>query len=170
MKDFFQALQDAFPVLRNHPVLMARLTLAAIVLAALYLAKNMRKRLCHPLRSRLYDRIFATSRWLRVYRNSNDMAEWKYYTSETTGSGHSGDDIIWTLVHWPSLKPKDSFRVHGAVGMVEGIRDSQAKLLARWQIVHDPDGLFIGPVPARGLRSALRRAAAEVLHLLGSSF
>ena len=170
MKDFFQTLQDSFPILRNHPVLMARLMLAAIVIAALYFAKGMRKRVCHPLHSRLCDRIFATSRWLRVYQDSNDMGEWKYYTSEVTGKGNTGDDIIWTLVHWPSLNPKDSFRVHGAVGMVDGIRDSQAKLYARWQIVHDPDGMFIGPVPARGLRSKLRRAAAKVLYVLGSSF
>lgn len=82
--------------------------------------------------------------------------------------GHSGDDIIWTLVDWPSLKPKDSFRVHGAVGMVDGIYESQAKLYSRWQIVHDPDGAFIGAVPARGLRSLLRRGAAKVLWVLAS--
>lgn len=168
MKDFFQALQDAFPVLRNHPILMARLTLATMVLVGLYLAKGPRKRLCQPLHSRLCGRIFATSRWLRVYQNSNDMAEWKYYTSEVTGKGNTGDDMIWTLVHWPSLKPKDSFRMHGVVGMVEGIRESQAKLFARWQIVHDPDSAFIGAVPARGLRSKLRRASAKALQILGS--
>ncbi len=170
MKDFFQALQEAFPGLRTHPVLMARITLVAMAVVALYFAKDMRKSLFHPLHSKLCDRIFATSRWLRVYQNSNDMADWKYYTSEVTGSGNTGDDLIWTLVSWPSLKPKDSFRIHGAVGTVDAIHDSQVKLLARWQIVHDPDGMFIGPVPARGLRSLFRRTAAKVFRVLGSSF
>lgn len=170
MKEFFQALQDAFPALRNHPVLMARLTLSAVVLGGLYFAKGPRKKLFQPLHSQLCDRIFATSRWLYVYQNSNDMDEWKYYTSEVTSKGNAGDDVIWTLVHWPSLKPKDSFRIHGGVGMVDGVHESQAKLFARWQIVHDPDMPFIGPVPARGLRSRVRRVSAKILQVLGSSF
>ena len=170
MRDFFQALQDAFPSLRNHGILMARLTIAGIGVVALYMAKGLRRRVFLPLGSRLHERIFATNRWLRVYQVSNDMAQWKYYTSEVTGRGQTGDDIVWSLVHWPSLRPKDSFRVHGAVGMVEGIRESQAKLHARWQIVHDPDGAFIGPGPARGLRSAMRRIGAKICEILGASF
>lgn len=170
MKDFFQALQDAFPVLRHHPVLIARLTLAAIVVAGLYVAKGPRRRVCKRLSYKLYKRIAHSYRWLYLYQNSDFTNEWKYYTSETTGEGSTGDDVIWTLVEWPSLKPKDSFRVPGAVGWLNGVHESQAKLLARWQIVHDPDKLSIGPVPARGLRSKLRRVTAKLLHTLGSSF
>ena len=147
---------------------MARLLLVLLALVITYSARKWWKPVCKSAHSNLCDRIFSTSRWLRVYQNSNDMAEWKYYTSEVTGRGHTGDDMIWTLVDWPSLKPKDSFTVHGAVGMIDGIHDSQAKLYARWQIVHDPDGAFIGPVPARGLKSKLRRAIAKVLQILAS--
>jgi hypothetical protein len=168
MNDFFQTLKDAFPILRNHPVLMARIALIAIILVGLYAAKGLRKRFCLPLYSKLCDKIFSTNRWLRVYQRGSDMGNWRYYTSEVTGKGHAGDDIIWTLVHWPSLKPKDSFKVVGAVGMVDGIYESQAKLLSRWEIMHDPDGPFIGGLPARGLKSLLRRAAAKVLWALAS--
>jgi hypothetical protein len=169
MKDFIQALQEAFPILKNHPTLLARLTVAVMILVALYLAKDIRKKLFHPLHSRLCDRIFTTSRWLRVYQESNNMDEWKYYTSEVTG-GKTGDDMIWTLVHWPSLRPKDRFVLHGVVGMVAAMHQSQAKLHARWQIVYNPDTPFIGALPARGLRSMARRAAARVCYLLGASF
>jgi hypothetical protein len=166
MKEFFQALQDAFPVLRNHPILMARLFLLLVLLVGLYSAKGLRNKICWPLLSKLCTRIAATNRWLYVYHAGNLVNDWKYYTSETTGK--VGDDIIWTLVHWPSLKPKDSFKVSGAVGMVSGIHESQAKLQARWNIAHDPDSPPIGPVPARGLVSKLRRAAAKMLHFLGA--
>jgi hypothetical protein len=168
MNDFFQFLKEAFPPLKNHPVLMARIAVVVIILSVLYAAKVLRKRICLPLYSKLCDKIFSTNRWLRVYQRDNDIDDWKYYTSEVTGRGHTGDDIIWTLVQWPSLKPKDSFRVVGAVGMVDGIYESQAKLLSRWEIVHDPDGSFIGGVPARGLTSRLRRTAAKILWVLAT--
>jgi hypothetical protein len=167
MKDLIQTFQDAFPLLKNHPILMARLTLLLIVCASLFWAKGWRKEACRSMHARLCEKIFATNRWLRVYQGGNDMAEWKYYTSEVDGSGKNGDAMIWTLVDWPSLKPKDSFRVHGAVGMLSGVYDSQNLLKARWGIVHDPDNFF-GPVPARGIRSLLRRAAAKVLWALAS--
>jgi hypothetical protein len=167
MKDLIQTLQDAFPPLKNHPILMARLTLLLIVLVWLFWFKGWRKKACRSLHSRLCEKIFSTSRWLRVYQEGSDMAQWKYYTSEVDGTGKNGDDMIWTLVHWPSLKPKDSFRVHGAVGMLSGVYDSRALLKARWGIVHDPDSFF-GPVPARGLKSLLRRAAAKVMGALAS--
>jgi len=89
--------------------------------------------------------------------------DWKYYTSETTGKGEMGDDVIWTLVTWPSLKPEDTFTVPRAVGMIDGITESQAILKGRWNIVHDPDSLGVGFVPARGAVSKLRRAAAKIL-------
>jgi hypothetical protein len=168
MKELFQTLQDAFPVLRSHPLLMARLFLLALLLVGLYSAKGARKKICGPLFSKLCARIFVTSRWLYVYQDSNMVNDWKYYTSEVTGKGEVGDDVIWTLVRWPSLKPKDSFRVSGAVGMVNGIHESQAKLQARWKIAHDPDSFSVGPVPARGLISRLRRASAKMLQFLGA--
>lgn len=168
MKDLFQALQDAFPVLKNHPVAMARLLLILLLLVAGYSAKGLRKRVCRPLLSKLYQKIFATSRWLYVYQDSQVVNDWKYYTSEVTGKGDVGDDMIWTLVSWPDLKPKDSFTLTGVVGMVNAIHESRAKLLGRWNIVHDPDHQSIGPVPARGLRSKLRRACVKGLQLLGS--
>ena len=139
MKEFFQTLQDAFPILQNHPVIMARLVLFLMFLVGFYSAKGLRKKVCQRLCSELCDQIFATSRWLFVYQKSREVDHWKYYTSETTGKGHAGDDIIWTLVRWPSLKPEDSFRISGAVGMVDGIHESEAKLQARWKIAHDPD-------------------------------
>lgn len=167
MTDFFQALKDAFPPLANHPVLMARVLLILLALAAVYSAKGLRKRICMPLSSKLYGQIFVTSRWLYVYQNSKTVNDWKYYTSETTGGKH-GDDIVWTLVQWPNLKRKDSFRIPGAVGMLEAIDKSQAILDARWHIVHDPDKPSVGPVPARGLASKLRRVAAKTLYLLAT--
>jgi hypothetical protein len=168
MKEFLQWLQDVFPLLRNHPRVMLSVPIFLSLMVALYRAKGMRKRICAPLCSRLCDRIFATSRWLYVYQDSQIVDDWKYYTSEVTGKGRVGDDIIWTLVSWPSLKPKDSFRVPGAVGMVNGIHDSQAKLKGRWNITHNPDSRSIGFVHARGMRSKLRRASANVLKILGS--
>lgn len=168
MKEFFQALQDAFPVLKNHPVATARVFVIVLLLTAVYSAKDLRKRICKPLLSKLYDKIFATSRWLYVYQDSQLINDWKYYTSETTGKGNLGDDVIWTLVRWPSLKPTDSFRVIGGVGMIAGIHESQAKLEGRWQIIHDPDRPAIGIVPARGLGSKLRRAGAVALRFIGS--
>lgn len=168
MKDFVQMLQDAFPILRSHPVLMARLGLLLLLLGVVYSAKQTRKKICHSWSSKLFDQIFATSRWLYVYQDSQMTNDWKYYTSETTGKGKEGDDVIWTLVHWPSLRPKDSFTVSGAVGMLDGVHTSQAILQARWKISHNLDGYPVGPVPARGLLSTLRRAAAKALYTLGS--
>jgi hypothetical protein len=168
MKDFYEILKEAFPPLKNHSVLLARIFVGLIIVGLIYGFKKSWKPFCKSKHSELCERISSTSRWLRVYQESNDMDEWKYYTSETTGMGRTGDDIIWTLVDWPSLKPKDSFRVHGAVGMIAGVYESQAKLLSRWDIVHDPDGPFVGGVPARGIRSLLRRAAAKVLWALAS--
>jgi hypothetical protein len=168
MKDFFETLKDAFPVLKNHPVGMARLLLVLLALFAVYSARGLRKRLCQPLLSKLCDKIFVTSRWLYVYQDTQIVDDWKYYTSETTGNGRTGDNIVWTLVSWPSLKPKDSFTLPGLVGMVRAVHESQAKLLGRWSIVHDPDRQPIGLAPARGLRSMLRRASAKTLHFLGS--
>jgi hypothetical protein len=141
MKEIFQTLQDAFPVLKNHPVAIARIMLALLILGLVYGAKRVRQRICKPPLSNLCEKIFVTNRWLYVYRNSNSMNDWKYYTSEATGNGNTGDDMVWTLVTWPDLKPKDSFRLAGVVGMVEAIHESQAKLFGRWQIVHDPESL-----------------------------
>jgi hypothetical protein len=167
MTEFFQALKDAFPPLAHHPVLMARLLVMLLVLAFVYSQKELRKRVCNPLASKLFAQIFATSRWLYVYQNSQTVNDWQYYTSETTG-GKQGDDIIWTLVRWPSMRYKDSFRISGAVGMLEAIDKSQAILEGRWHIVHDPDSQPIGTLPARGLVSRLRCALAKTLHILGS--
>jgi hypothetical protein len=162
MKDFFQTLQDAFPVLKNHPVAMARFLLLALIFAATYAAKGLRKRIFGPLCSKLYHRIAVTTRWLYVSRNGNMVDDWKYYTSEVTGKGNTGDDIIWSLVRWPSLKPIDSFTMAGIVGMESALHESTVKLEARWKVIHDPD-LPVGPVPALGLMSRLRRICARVL-------
>ena len=89
-------------------------------------------------------------------------------TSEATGKGNTGDDVIWTLVRWPSLRPIDSFKIAGGVGMIAGIHESQAKLEGRWRISHDPDRPGIGPVPARGFRSKFLRAAVKALQFLES--
>jgi len=168
MKDFFETLKDAFPVLKNHPVGVARVVVVLLLLVAVHGAKGLRRRICQALLSKLCYKIARTSRSLYVYQDSKTGGDWKYYTSETTGTGHTGDDIVWTLVSWPSLKPKDSFTLSGLVGMVSAIRESQAKLLGRWEIAHDSDRLPIGFVPARGLKSKLRRASAKALQFLGS--
>jgi hypothetical protein len=168
MKEFFQALQDAFPVLRTHPHLMARLFLLVLVLVGLNRAKETRKKICEPLWKRLRTRIEVSTRWLYVYHDPQMVKDSKYYTSEVTGKGAAGDDFIWTLVHWPSLKPTDSFRMSGAVGELTSLQETQAKLLARWQIAHDPNFSRVGPVPARGLTSKLRRGAAKILQFLGA--
>ena len=165
MKEFWQALQDAFPVLKTHPVLMARIFLAVLVLGAIYAAKGWRKQVFSSLHSRVYRKVVGKQRWLYVYRPSMLVNDWKYYASETTG-GRTGDDIIWTLVHWPSFKPIDSFRIAGAVGMLTAIHEAQAKLEGRWQIIHDSDQPTIGPIQAHGLRSRLRRACASALLFL----
>ena len=162
MKDFFQTLQDAFPVLKTHPVLMARLFLAALIIVGIWAAKGWRKKLFGPLCSKLYDRISITNRWLFVYQDGNMTNGWKYYTSESTGNADTGDDIIWTLVRWPSLKPIDSFKMAGVVGMGNALHESIVKLEGRWKIVHNPD-MPIGPVPARGMKSKMRRVCARVL-------
>jgi hypothetical protein len=167
MKEFFQALQDAFPFLKDHPVAMARILLALAVFIPLYSAKGVRQRMCKPLLLKLSNKMFARTRWLYVYRNSDLLNDWKYYTSEVTGTGNTGDDLIWTLVSWPDLKPIDSFRLVGVVGMVDALHESQAKLQGRWSIVHDPDH-FVGPVPARGLRSLSRQFSAKAVKFLGS--
>jgi hypothetical protein len=167
MNDFIQFLKDAFPPLKGHPVGVARVAVVIIILTVLYAAKGLRKRVCLPMHEKLCMKIFATNRYLRVYQEGDDMDQWKYYTSEVDGWGRDGDDMIWTLVHWPSLRPKDSFRVHGAVGKLSGVQDSRATLYSRWGIVHDPNNFF-GPVPARGIRSLLRRAAAKVLFRLAT--
>jgi hypothetical protein len=166
MKEFFQALQDAFPVLKNHPIALPRIFFAVLVFVSLYKAKDARQRICKPLLSKLCDKMFATTRWLYVHRDSNVLDNWKYYTSEGRG-GKLGDDIVWTLVSWPDLKPEDSFRLVGVVGMVSAFREAEAKLLGRWNIVHDLDHL-IGAVPARGLRSKLRHWSAKAVKFLGS--
>ena len=53
-------------------------------------------------------------------------------------------------------------------GMLNAVHESQPKIFGRWKIVHDPDRQPIGPVPARGLRSKLRRDCASALQFLGS--
>jgi hypothetical protein len=167
MNDFFNFLKEAIPPLKNDPVLLARIAVIVIILGLLYAAKSLRRRVCVPLHDRLCKKIFATNRSLRVYQESNNMDEWKYYTSEVDGWGRDGDDMIWTLVHWPSLRPIDSFRAHGAVGKLSGVEDSRTTLYQRWRIIHDPNNFF-GQVPARGLRSLLRRATVKVLRALAS--
>jgi hypothetical protein len=53
--------------------------------------------------------------------------------------------------------------------MESALHESRAKLEARWEILHDPDNLGVGFVPALGIRSKLRRAAAKALGVLGSN-
>jgi hypothetical protein len=168
MKDFIQLLQDAFPILRTHPILIARLALLLLLLGVVYGAKEKRKKICYSWLSKLEEQIFSTSRWLYVYQDTQLVNDWKYYTSQTTGKGEMGDDVIWTLVRWPSLEPVDTFTVPRAVGMLDGITESQTILHGRWNIVHDPDSPGVGFVPARGLMSKLRRTVAKALQILGS--
>jgi hypothetical protein len=165
MKDFFQTLQEAFPVLKQHPLLVTRLFLLAIVLGAFWAAKPLRKKLFGSLCSKMYQRIAVTNRWVFVYHDGEITNNWKYYTSETSGKGALGDDIIWTLVSWPHLKPIDSFKLNGAVGMDSALQESFVKLAGRWNITHNPY-TSIGPVPARGLKSKLRRIGARILLFL----
>jgi hypothetical protein len=86
MKDFFQTLQDAFPALKTHPVLMARLLIAALIIGAIWAAKGWRKKLFGPLCSKMYGKIAVTSRYLFVFHNGDLTNNWKYYTSEVTGN------------------------------------------------------------------------------------
>lgn len=141
---------------------MARLLLAAIIIGAIWTAKGWRKKLFGPLCSKVYGKIAVSNRWLFVFHNGDLTNDWKYYTSETTGKGDTGDDIIWSLVRWPSLKPTDSFKLVGVVGMDHALHESTVKLAGRWKIIHDPYA-SVGPVPARGLRSKLRRVCARAL-------
>jgi hypothetical protein len=164
MNDFLQTLKDAFPVLKSHPVAMTRLVLIVSALITAYKLKELRKRICDPLLTRLNQRIDNTRRWLYVYHVSR--YDQKYYTSGTTGNGDTGDDMVWTLVSWPDLKPKDVFVLSGAVGMVNAMHESQIKLRGRWDIVYNADCKPIGPLPARGLKGKLRRICAKVLQLL----
>lgn len=168
MKDFFQLLRDWFPLLKSHPQVVLAISVSAAALIALYKAKDLRSRIFKPVHSKLCHKNFARQRWLFVSKRSCTVDAWKYYTSEVTGSGNIGDDIIWTLVSWPSLKPIDHFVIHGAVGMESALQESQVKLEARWQIDHDPDGLGVGFIPARGIISKLRRAAEKLVHMLWS--
>jgi hypothetical protein len=160
MKEFLQTLQDAFPALKNHPVAMARLLVLLIAVGWFWAAKKTRKKMFGSLSSTLYVKNAGAYRWLYVYQGTNAVHEWKYYTSETTG-GQAGDDIIWSLVKWPSLKPIDSFRIHGAVGMLTAVDESGTKLLARWQIKHNFDRHPFAMLPARGLKSKLQRVGAR---------
>lgn len=168
MRDFFETLKDAFPVLKEHPVGAARSLLVILLLAAFYSAKGLRKRICLRMSSKLESRAAARTRFLYVFQDSELSNNWKYYTSETTGKGNTGDDLIWTLVTWPGLRPKDSFRLSGVVGMVRALSESQAKLKGRWGILHRPDRGLIGLIPARGAASKLSRASASALRVLGS--
>ena len=71
MKDFFQTLQDAFPVLKTHPVLMARLFLAALIIGANMGCKGLAE---ETLRAAVFEavrRIAITNRWLFVYQDGN---------------------------------------------------------------------------------------------------
>jgi hypothetical protein len=168
MKDFLQLLQDSFPWLKSHPHLVLAVSVSVAALLALYKARDLRSRIFKPLHSELCNKNFARQRWLFVSKRSRTVNDWKYYTSEVTGKGNIGDDIIWTLVSWPSLKPLDHFVMHGAVGMERALHESQVKLEVRWQIDHNPDGLGVGFVPARGIRSKVRRAAEKMVHVLWS--
>src|SRR5258708_3246280 len=100
MKEFLQALQDAFPVLKNHPVALAGILLGLVAISAIYAAKGWRKKFFGLLCSKLYNKIALRQRWVYVYHSSALVNDWKYYTSEVTGQGNTGDDVIWTLVRW----------------------------------------------------------------------
>ncbi len=168
MTDLVQTLKDAFPFLRNHSALIARLALLMAAVVAVYSARDLRKRICNPLASKLFHQIFVTSRWLYVHQNSRTVNDWQYYTSEVVGKGHFGDDIVWTLVHWPSMRRKDSFTISEAIGTLDAIDRSRLILGGRWHIVHNPDSQPIGMLPARGLISKLRRVAAKTLYFIGT--
>ena len=170
MKDIDDLFKSAFPWLGRHPQLTAFLILVFAGLSALpwllRMSKTIRKRLFLNTSSRLIESIDITSRWLYVYKPSRTVNDWKYYTSETSGGKH-GDDIIWRMVDWPKFKPKDTLVLHGVVGTVQALEDSQSKLEARWGILHDPETSVIGMLPARGVRSRLRRITARVFFFLG---
>lgn len=168
MTDFVQTLKDAFPLLGSHSALVARLALLIAAVGFVYSQKKLRARICNPLASKLFQQIFVTNRWLYVHQNSQIVNDWQYYTSEVVGKGHFGDAIVWTLVHWPSMRRKDSFTISEAIGTVEAIDRSQLILSGRWHIVHNPDSQPIGMLPARGLVSKLRRVAARTLHIIGT--
>jgi hypothetical protein len=168
MKDFFQLLQDWIPFLKSHPHASLAISVSVAALVGLYKGRDLRSRIFKPLHSKLCRKNFARQRWLFVSKPSRTISDWKYYTSEVTGTGNTGDDIVWTLVSWPSLKPIDRFVMQGAVGMERALQESQVKLEARWQIDHDPDGLGVGFVSGRGIRNKLRRAAERAAQLLWS--
>jgi hypothetical protein len=167
MKDLIDNLKEVWPIVGRHPQFTAAVSLSLCALVWLYRSRKTWAGICHSWSTYLYDKASVTSRWVFIYRSSQVTNEWKYYTSETTGLGEIGDDIIWTLVSWPKLKPLKSFRIYGAVGMESALQESQTKLNGRWGIVHDPYST-IGPVPATGLVSMFRRTAARLLMLIGS--
>jgi hypothetical protein len=64
------------------------------------------------------------------------------------------------------MKPEDSVTIHGAVANPDSFAKSTQTLEARWRIVHDVDNV-VGILPAVGLMSKVREAAARVLFVLG---
>jgi hypothetical protein len=71
-------LQNAFPVLKNHPVAMARSLVALLAISAIYSAKSWRKKFLGALCSKLYSQIARRQRWVYVYQGSAWVNDWKY--------------------------------------------------------------------------------------------
>jgi hypothetical protein len=164
MKDAFDLLKEMVPWASNHPRYTLAVVLIAAVMVLLYRAEG-RKVFCRRLFQRLTVQNLDRSRFLYVCKHPDLDFDWRYYTSENTGRGLPGDDIIWTLVRWPSMKPEDSMTIHGAVADPDSFVTSTEKLEARWGIIHDVDNV-VGLLPAVGLMSKLRDVAARVLFFL----
>jgi hypothetical protein len=165
MKDAFDLLKEIFPWAANHQRAALTGVLIVAIFIALYRAKG-RKAFCLGLGRQWTERNTERSRFLYVCKPSNLVNDWRYYTSESAGRALPGDDIIWTLVRWPSMKSEDSVTIHGAVANPDSFAMSTQTLEARWRIVHDVDNV-VGILPAVGLMSKLRKAAARVLFVLG---
>jgi len=161
MKDIMDVILKAFPALAPHEVAVARVTLVLLVLGGFYVLAKPRRWIFTSIAKYLNERIDVTNRALFVSRGlSGRTSGWKHYTFET--EGRPGDDIVWTLVKWPSCRPtSDSFIVRGGYGELNAFYTSKNLLYARWQVVFEPTEC-VGLLPARGLFSVLRRVGAPV--------
>jgi hypothetical protein len=168
MRDFFEALKETFPRLAHHPRLMGAGLLSLFIFIAIFKTKKHWSTVFLSWANELCIHDSVKGRWVFIDRKCSGLSnDWKYYTSHTTGFGETGDDLIWTLVSWPSLKPlkpimRNSFRMQGAIGMASTNSESRAKLMGRWGINHDPYST-IGFIPAPGVVGGLRRLSVSLL-------
>jgi hypothetical protein len=94
MKDFIEALKEAFPGLALHPRLMGALLLFLLIVFALFKTRKQWGSVSRSWSKDLYDYEAITGRWVFVDRSCSEVTnDWKYYSSHTSGLGETGDDL-----------------------------------------------------------------------------